>query len=211
MKSRLFACAVMLAAAPASAEDAVKGITLVHGHPIHHEAAKRAGVTMGVSISGKQPHTAPLVRLCDELRIAAGLRLKVRKEFTLQAVFVVPRKEMAVEGYYLPANGDPEFYALIPGMKVARAFLKDTLARAGMPPHILDEADVEHEISCHTDEPRWTMSWQDIRPVGDERPETVIERARERFMAVYRNILKRAQKPERHTKKSRRKLAERNR
>jgi hypothetical protein len=61
MKLCLFACAVILAAMPASAQDAGKGITLIHGQPIHQEAANEAGVTMGFSVADEQPYFAGLL------------------------------------------------------------------------------------------------------------------------------------------------------
>jgi hypothetical protein len=192
MKLCLFACAFILAAVPASAKDVVKGITLVHGHPIHHESANTAGVTMGLSVLHNQPHATPPMDLCNQLRVAAGLRNEIRNGSTLRAVFIVPYKAMAVEGYYLPADGDPENHGLVPGTRVDRSFLDSTMAWAGIPPSVLDETNVEHEISCHADEPRWTIAWQDIRPIGEEEPGAVIQRARERFIAVYESVLERA-------------------
>jgi len=206
MKFRLFAYAVMFAAMPASAQDAVDGITLIHGHPIYHETANEAGVTMGLSVTGDQPHTAPLAELCNELRIAAGLRSEVREDLKLRALFVVPYKGMVVEGYYLPQDNILENYALVPGIKVDRPVLDGIMARAGIPPSVLDETNVEQEISCQIDEPLWAISWQDVRPVGDEELETVIERARERFMAIYRSVVHRATQAGLQTTKTREQL-----
>ncbi len=192
MELRHLAYAVILAAAPASAQESVNGINLLHGHPIHHEALDRAGVAMGLSITGDQANKAPLDALCDQLRVAAGLRNEVRENLKLEALFIVPYKAMAVEGYYLPEDGDLENYALVPGIRLDRSVLDGIVARAGIPPSVLDEVSVEQEISCKTDEPLWTISWQDVRPVGDEEPEAVIECARERFMTIYQRVLERA-------------------
>ena len=192
MKLRLFAYALVLAALPASAQDDVDGITLIHGHPIYHETSNEAGVTMGLSVAGDQPHTAPLAELCNELRAAAGLRRETRKGLKLRALFIVPYKAMIVEGYYLPQDDGLEIHALIPGVKVERPVLDGLMARAGLPPNVLDEVNVEQEVSCQIEEPLWSISWQDIRPVGNEAPETVIERARERFMSIYLSVLHRA-------------------
>lgn len=202
MKLRHLPYAVMFAAMPASAQDAVDGITLIHGHPIYHETADEAGITMGLSVNGDQSFTAPLAELCNELRIAAGLRNEVREDLKLRALFVVPYKAMVVEGYYLPQDNILENYALVPGTKVDRPVLDGIIARAGIPPSVLDEINVEQEISCQMHEPLWVISWQDVRPVGDEEPETVIERARERFMSIYRSVLQREKQTELHTTKT---------
>ena len=196
MKLRLFACAFVFAAMPAFANDDVDGITLIHGHPIYHETVKEAGVTMGLSVTGDQPHTAPLAELCDELRDAAGLRSEVRDDLKLRALFVVPYKGMVVEGYYLPEDKNLQDYALIQGVKVDRQVLDGIIARAGIPPRVLDETDVEQEISCQVHEPLWSISWQDVKPIGNEEPEPVIERARERFMSIYPTVVDRAKAPD---------------
>ena len=46
-------------------------------------------------------------------------------------------------------------------------------------------------MTSNSDEPLWTVAWQDVRPIGDEKAEVVIERARNRFMAIFRRVVKR--------------------
>ena len=52
---------------------------------------------------------------------------------------------------------------------------------------MLDESDVEHEISCELD--AWFLRWEDVRALGDEDPDTVIERAHPRFMAIHQAVV----------------------
>ena len=82
---------------------------------------------------------------------------------------------MAVEGYYWPEDRSSDTGVLVPGSGVSRETLDAIVARAGIPPRILDEADVEHEISCEIREPLWHVGWQDLRLIGDEDPDTVID------------------------------------
>lgn len=194
MKLHPIACAVMIASTPAIARDAANGVNLIHGHPIHHEAVNEAGVSMGLSVTGDQTYAPPLSEMCEGLRVAGGLSTEIRGNLTLEALFVVPYKAMAIEGLYLPPDGDPEGYALVPGTRPDRSVLDAIVARVGIPPSVLDETDVEHEISCRTNEPLWTISWQDVRPIGNDAPDVVIERARNRFMAIYISVSERVMK-----------------
>lgn len=186
----LFACAVILAALPASAHEGARRINLIHGHPVYHASENQAGVTMGLSITQDQTQTAPLAALCNELRNAAGLGDEHGDGLRLQALFVVPYNGMAVEGYYLPSDGTSEGSGLVTGKSITRSTLDRIVAEAGIPPSVLDETNVEHEISCQPDEPLWTIAWHDVRPVGGEEPETVIERARNRFLAIHESVVK---------------------
>jgi hypothetical protein len=111
-------------------------------------------------------------------------------------LFVVPYKQMAVEGLYLPADSHIGTNALIEGKRLGRSTLNDIISHAHIPPSVLDEMNVRHEISCQLDEPLWTIVWQDIRPIGDRKPTEIIERARLRFMEVYRNVNQTAEKPD---------------
>jgi hypothetical protein len=83
----------------------------------------------------------------------------------------------------LPSN------ALVRGKSVGRATLDGIVSRAGIPPRILDEEQVEQEVSCTRGEPLWLIAWYDVRPIGDEEPEAVIERARQRFLAVHQSVV----------------------
>ncbi|MGH6916970.1 MAG: hypothetical protein ACREJ0_04610, partial [Geminicoccaceae bacterium] len=91
--------------------------------------------------------------------------------------------------YYWPKDGSPESSVLVPGGAVARGALDGIVARAGIPPRVLDETNVEQEISCSLDEPLWFVAWYDVRPIGDEQPDAVIEQARQRFLAVHRSVV----------------------
>ena len=133
-----------------------------------------------------------LTELCEELRAAAGLGTEKSNDLGLETIFVVPRKGMAVEGYYWPDDGTSGRSALVSGDDVPREKLDGIVARAGIPPRVLDERNVEHEVSCETDEPLWHVVWYDIRPIGDEKPEAVIERARSRFMAIHESVVEHA-------------------
>jgi hypothetical protein len=177
----------MLAALPAAGHEAALAVELIPGHPIYHEDEKEAGVAMALAITPRD-HPADLTVLCDELRIAAGLDGE-RGDLRLETIFVVPYKGLAVEGYYWPHDGSEERNALVPGGGVARATLDGIVARAGIPPRVLDETGVEHEISCSTGEPRWDITWSDVRLIGEEAPDAVIERARERFLAVHQSVV----------------------
>ena len=189
MRIRALTCAALVAAIPASAQEATHGIKLLRGHPLYHESAQEAGVTMGLSITPQSDHATDLLELCDELRRAAGLGHENGDLLRLGTIFVVPYKEMAIEGYYWPQKGGSDTGALVPGSGVARRTLDAIVTRAGIPPRVLDETDVEHEISCEIGEPLWHVSWQDLRMIGDEDPDTVIGRAYRRFMAIYQAVI----------------------
>ena len=118
----------------------------------------------------------------------------------IETIFVVPRKAMAVEGYYFPSDGTTDGSELVRSNAVAQAALDDILGRAGIPASVLDETDVDHEISCSLDEPYWYIAWYDVRPVGDAPPEAVIERARKRFMAVHEAVVEHTRQPRRQGK-----------
>ena len=192
MRLRLIVCAVMLAALPASAQEGDRRINLIHGHPVYHASENEAGITMGLSITHDQTQAAPLVALCNELRDAAGLGDEHGDGLRLQALFVVPYKGMAVEGYYLPSDGTSEVSALVAGKSITRTTLARIVSQAGIPPSVLDETNVEHEISCQPDESLWTIAWHDVRQIGGEEPEAVIERARNRFLAIHESVVKHA-------------------
>ncbi len=204
MKIRVFTCAAVLAALPASANEVTRGIDLIPGHVVYHERQKEAGVVMALSITPDQNYAAKLTELCEELRAAAGLENENGDGLRLQTLYVVPYKGMAVEGYYLLPNDDSyERTALVPGNGVARTTLNRIVARAGIPPRVLDETNVEHEISCETDRPLWTIAWNDVRRIGDEEPEAVIERAHHRFLAIYQSVVEHATKKQ-HFQEARR-------
>jgi hypothetical protein len=122
MKFRALTCAAVLAALPASAQEAALEANLIPGHPIHHEREGEAGVAMALSITPRENHATNLVELCDQLRLAAGLG-RQHDELRLETLFVVPYKSMAVEGYYLPNDGTSESDALVPGHGVPRETL----------------------------------------------------------------------------------------
>jgi hypothetical protein len=189
MRIGALTCAALVAAIPASAQEATHGIKLLRGHPLYHESAQEAGVTMGLSITPQGDHATDLVELCHELRRAAGLGRENGDQLRLETIFVVPYKEMAIEGYYWPENDGSGTGALVPGSGVPRGTLDAIVTRAGIPPRVLDETDVEHEISCEIGEPLWHVAWQDVRLIGDEDPDTVINRAYRRFMAIYQAVV----------------------
>jgi hypothetical protein len=96
--------------------------------------------------------------------------------------------------YYRPIARDPsdgvsETGVLAPGNGVPRGTLDSIVARAGIPPRVLDETNVEHEISCETGEPLWRIVWHDVRLIGDEDPDTVIDRAYQRFLAIHESVV----------------------
>ena len=187
MRICALACAALFSAIPASAQE-VGGIELIPGHPVYHESEKEAGVAMALSITPDGDHTISLTELCEELRVASGLG-KENGQLRLETVFVVPYKGMAVEGHYLPADSASESSMLVRGNGVPREMLDGIVARVGIPPRVLDETNVEHEISCATGAPRWYIGWSDVRPVGDEEPDAVIERAHRRFLAVHQSVV----------------------
>jgi hypothetical protein len=185
MKIHAFTCVALLTAVPALAQELA--LDLHHGHPIYHEREQEAGVAMALSITPAHGQPASLTALCEELRAAAGLA-KENGELRLETVFVVPRKGMAIEGLYLASSASGS-EALLRGEEVARSRLDDIVSRAGIPPRVLDETDVEHEIACAPGEPLWSITWSDVRRIGDEQPEAVIDRARQRFLAIHQSVV----------------------
>lgn len=192
MRTCALACAAVLLALPASAKDLGLVVELLPGHPVYHEIAGEAGVITAIAITpGKAPAT-DLQGLCEELRAAAGLRREHGEGLPLEVIFVVPYKDMAIEGYYLPAEGTAGDEALVPGNGIEREMLDGIVARAGIPDAVLDEGDVEHEVSCELGEPAWLLRWEDVRLVAGEEPDAVIDRAYDRFGAIYRSVVEQA-------------------
>lgn len=189
MSIRALTCAAALAALPASAQEVALGIDLIPGHPVYHEHQNEAGVAMALSITPGQNHATTLIELCEELRVAAGLGKESGHELRLEAIFVVPYKGMAVEGYYLPRDGTFASDALVRGKDITRSMLDGIVSRAGIPPRVLDETNVEQEISCSPHEPVWSIAWSDVRRIGDEQPDAVIERAHQRFLDIHQNVV----------------------
>jgi hypothetical protein len=179
----------MAVAVPASAQEMALGIELLSGHPIYHEREHEAGVAMALAITPGKGDAPDLVRLCEELRVTAELGHEHGAGLGLETIFVVPYKGMVVEGYYWPKDGSLESSVLVPGGDVARGALDGIVARAGIPSGVLDETNVEHEISCSLDEPLWYVAWYDVRLIGDEAPDAVIEQAHRRFLAVHRSVV----------------------
>jgi hypothetical protein len=191
MKACALSCVMMLTAVAAVAKEPLLAVDLLPGHPIHREAAAEAGAVMGIAI-GQGGSLARLESLCDELRVAAGLSPEI-EDLPLEVVFIVPYKDMAIEGFYLPADGTADLEQLVPGsVVVERAVLDSIVARAGMPPSLLDETGVEHEISCETKRPSWLLRWEDVRSLDGEAPEVVIERAYARFLAIHQGVVEHA-------------------
>lgn len=190
MRVRALTCAMVVAAVPASAQEAAAlRIKLLQGHPLYHETEQQAGVAMGLSIAPRHDHATDLAELCDELRLAAGLGSENGDGLRLETIFLVPYKAMAVEGYYWPTDGTFDSGTLVPGNAIPRGTLDRIVARAGIPPGVLDETNVEHEISCETGEPLWAIAWSDVRLIGDEDPDAVIERAYRRFLAIHQSVV----------------------
>jgi hypothetical protein len=192
MKSCALACAAALVAVPASAQDLGLVVDLLPGHPVYHESAHEAGVVMAIAISPAPGTATDLQGLCEELRAAAQLPREHGEGLALEVIFVVPYKGMAVEGYYLPADGTSGREALVPGSDIARATLDGIVARAGIPVRVLDESDVDHEVSCQLAEPAWLLRWEDVRLIGGETPPAVIDRAYSRFAAIHRSVVEQA-------------------
>lgn len=192
MRICIFICTAFLAAVPASAQEVAFEIDLIPGHPVYHEPEKEAGVSMALTIRPDRNHAAKLTELCEELRVAVGLKNENSDGLRLQTLFVVPYKKMAVEGYYLANDGSFEKDTLVPGDGIARTMLDRIVARAGIPPGVLDETNVEHEISCKLDEPLWYIAWYDVRRISDEEPEAVIERAHHRFLVIHQRVVEHA-------------------
>jgi hypothetical protein len=183
--------AAAIAAVPASAEEPELMVDLHPGHTIYHENEREAGVVMAISITADQGPATNLQALCEELRLAAGLQTE-HEGLPLEVVFVVPYKGMAIEGYYLPADAASGSEALVRGKSMARATLDGIVARAGIPGGVLDEAEVEQELSCEVGAPAWLLRWEDVRLVGSEAPDTVIDHAYRRFMTVHQSIVEHA-------------------
>jgi hypothetical protein len=187
MRMCALACAAVIVAARASAQEVSPGIELLPGHLIYHENEQEAGVAMALLITPDDERTTELRELCKELGLAAGLGSGNADR--LETVFVAPYKGMAIEGYYSPKDGAFEQGARVPGRGITRETLDGIVARAGIPPRVLDQTNVKHEISCKPGEPLWHVGWYDVRPIGDEDPVTVIERAHSRFLAIYQSVV----------------------
>ena len=192
MRSCALACAAVLVAVPTSAQDLGLVVDLLPGHPVYHESAREAGVVMAIALTPGQGTATDLKGLCEELRVAAGLQRERGEGLPLEVIFVVPYKGMAIEGYYLPADGTLGTEALVRGSGIAREALDGIVARAGIPGRVLDEGDVEHEVSCEFSEPAWLLRWEDVRLIGGEEPDAVIDRAHRRFAAVHRSVVDQA-------------------
>jgi hypothetical protein len=147
---------------------------------------------MATSITAGQANDADLKGLCEELRVTAGLTRDKGAALPLEVVFVVPYKDMAIEGYYLPADGSSESEVLVRGNGVDRTTLNGIVARAGIPPRILDETDVEHELSCEMRESAWLIRWEDVSLLNGEAPEVVIARAYRRFTTIHQSVVEHA-------------------
>jgi len=184
--------AAAIAAVPASADEQGLVVDLLPGHAIYHESEREAGVVMAISITPDQGKATNLQGLCEELRVAAGLRTERGENLPLEVIFVVPYKGMAIEGYYLPADGSSGSEALVRGNGITRGTLDGIVARAGIPSSVLDEGEVEQELSCELRAPGWLLRWEDVRLVGGEEPDTVIDQAYRRFMAVHQSIVEQA-------------------
>jgi hypothetical protein len=189
MKIRALTCAALFSVVPASAQEVGPRIELMPGHPLYHESEQEAGVAMALSIRRDDDHPTYLAEVCEELRVAAALGKENADDLRLETIFVVPYKGMAVEGYYWPNDGTSAKGVLVRGNGIPRGTLDGIVARAGIPPRVLDETNVEHEISCETGEPLWHIVWHDIRPIGDEKPDAVIEGAHRRFLAIYQSVV----------------------
>jgi hypothetical protein len=189
MRIRLLIWAIALVAHPVASDEVSLRIDVLYGHPIYRQQAHEAGVVTGMTISVDEVQAALLTAPCERLRAAASLAREAGDEIPLQTIFVVPRKGMAIEGYYFPSDGNLERAVLIPGQSVARPALDRIMALAALPPALLDEINVNLEISCRIAEPLWLISWYDIRRIGDAQPEAVVEVARRRFMAIHRWVV----------------------
>ncbi|MGH1483719.1 MAG: hypothetical protein ACRBM6_34370 [Geminicoccales bacterium] len=170
-------------------EDGTLIIDLLPGHTVYHEREQEAGVITAISITPGVHNIADLMSLCEDLRVAAGLEHMTSDGLALEALFVVPYKGMMIEGYYFPINDNLGSGTLISGNSLATDALNGIVGQAGIPAGILDETDVEQEISCELNEPAWHVRWEDVRLVDGEKPDTVIEHAYRRFMTVYQSIL----------------------
>jgi hypothetical protein len=192
MNIRIFTCAALIAAIPASAEEVTRGIDLAYGHTIHSESENKAGVAMALRITSDRDNALQLTQLCEELGTAAGLRNENGDGLRLRGVFLMPYERLAVEGFYtVPNDHSYDRIAYVPGDGVARTALDRIAARVGIPPTLLDETNVR-QISCDTGIPLWTIVWHDVRHIGDEGPETVVARAHHRFRAIHRSVVQHA-------------------
>jgi hypothetical protein len=189
MRTCALTCAAAIAAFPASAQDLGLVIDLLPGHPVYHAAEREAGVVMAVSITPEHGSATDLQALCEELRVAAGLAHAHGEGLPLEVIFVVPYKDMAIEGYYLPADGASGTEVLVAGNAVTEQTLEGIVARAGVPGPVLAERDVEHEVACELGQPAWLLRWEDVRLIGDEEPDAVIDRAWRRFTAIHQSIV----------------------
>ncbi|MGI9418308.1 MAG: hypothetical protein ACR2RA_10775 [Geminicoccaceae bacterium] len=164
-------------------------IDLLPGHSVYDEREQMAGVVTAISITPSQENAADLTSLCEELRLAARLEDLTSDGLALEALFIVPYKGMAIEGYYFSTRDAFDDGTLVSGKNAAREVIYDIVSRAGFPPGILDEADVEHEISCEVNQPSWHVRWEDVRPIDDKKPDTVVEHARHRFLAIHQDVI----------------------
>lgn len=192
MRMCVLTCAAAIAAVPAAGQELALVIDLLPGHPVHHQNEATAGAIVALSITAAQVDDADLKELCEELRVAAGLARDKGTDLPLEVVFVVPYKDMAIEGYYLPADGSSGSEVLARGNDVGRTTLDGIVARAGIPPRILDETDVEHELSCEMKESAWLIRWEDVRLLNDEAPEVVMDRAYGRFTTIHQSVVEHA-------------------
>lgn len=164
-----------------ASDEAMLRIDLLYGHPVYHAQTREAGIAMGLTISAHK-----LAEPCERLRAAANLANEAANGSPLQVLFVLPHKSLLVEGYYF---GDLGRAVLVAGQPIPRSTLDRIMLRAGIPPALLDETNVELEISCWTNEPRWVVVWYDVRRIGDQELESVIESARQRFMTIYDTVV----------------------
>jgi hypothetical protein len=192
MKTSALACVLMVGAAAAVADEPLLAVDLLPGHPVHDVADERAGMVTAIAITENAAATTDLEALCDALRVAAGLSLEAEHGLALQVVFIVPYKLMSIEGYYLPLDGRPGSARLIAGNGIARERLDGIIISAGVPPGILDETEVEHEVSCELDRAAWMIRWEDVRSIDGDDPELVIERAYTRFLAIHKSVVEQA-------------------
>ncbi len=174
---------------PKLAENDSLTIDLLLGHSVYDVQEHIAGVVTAISITPNQQGASYLTLLCEELRLAARLEDLTNDGLALETLFVVPYKGMAIEGYYFATSDDFGNGTLIPGKSATREAIDDIVSRAGIPPSVLDETDVEHEISCEVNEPSWHVRWEDVRPIDDKKPDTVVEQARRRFLAIHQDVI----------------------
>ncbi len=189
MKGYILTCATALLVAPAWAGEAHHTVTLLHGHPMYDEVTQKAGVSMGLSIAGSESSASQLTKACRELQRLSELRSETGDGLELVTLFIIPYKNMAVEGFYMPSDGSFGSNALLKGKPLDGSAIEGLVALAGIPRFVLHETNVEQEISCDLEDSVWTIVWQDIRAIDDEEPEVTIEQARARFMSIYRNVV----------------------